>query len=121
MSRYVSHSPFASWLFNQLIGSFHHLPLVLHSNNLTTNLHVNVYLIVLGHSDVPSPSVSPCGICRQFIREFCSLDTPIYMVGSTYTESDKELKDDGETMVMKTLEELLPMSFGPEFLGKKKV
>lgn len=43
------------------------------------------------------------------------------MVGSNYTESDKEVKDDGETMVMKTLEELLPMSFGPEFLGKKKV
>jgi cytidine deaminase len=94
---------------------------VLHSDNLTINLHVNAHLFVPVLSDVPSPSVSPCGICRQFIREFCSLDTPIYMVGSNYTESDKEVKDDGETMVMKTLEELLPMSFGPEFLGKKKV
>lgn len=103
------------------MGSFHHLPLVLHTNNLTINLHVNAHLFVPVLSDVPSPSVSPCGICRQFIREFCSLDTPIYMVGSNYTESDKEVKDDGETMVMKTLEELLPMSFGPEFLGKKKV
>lgn len=25
-------------------------------------------------SDVPTPSISPCGICRQFIREFCALD-----------------------------------------------
>jgi len=74
------------------------------------------------YSDVPSPSVSPCGICRQFIREFCALSTPIYMVGSNYANDDKsDPVDDGETMVVKTLEELLPMSFGPEFLGKKKI
>ena len=44
------------------------------------------------------------------------------MVGSNYANDDKsDPVDDGETMVVKTLEELLPMSFGPEFLGKKKI
>jgi len=51
-----------------------------------------------------SPPASPCGMCRQFIREFCELDTPILMF-------DK----DGAYVVMK-LEQLLPMSFGPEAL-----
>ncbi|CAO1606351.1 hypothetical protein XANCAGTX0491_009848 [Xanthoria calcicola] len=51
-----------------------------------------------------SPPASPCGMCRQFIREFCPLDMPVIMF-------DK----DGQ-YVVKTLEELLPMSFGPEDL-----
>ncbi|KAK0337202.1 hypothetical protein LTR91_004292 [Friedmanniomyces endolithicus] len=51
-----------------------------------------------------SPPASPCGMCRQFLREFCELDMPIFMF-------DK----DGKSTVM-TLEELLPMSFGPESL-----
>jgi len=83
-------------------------------------------------SDVSTPSVSPCGICRQFIREFCGLSTPIYMIGSTWTqESADQVGEDGklssegkegeEVLVMKTLGELLPMSFGPEFLGKTAV
>ncbi|KAK4507969.1 hypothetical protein PRZ48_001704 [Zasmidium cellare] len=51
-----------------------------------------------------SPPASPCGMCRQFIREFCELNMPILMY-------DK----DGKSVVM-TLEQLLPMSFGPEKL-----
>jgi len=51
-----------------------------------------------------SPPASPCGMCRQFIREFCEPDTPILMF-------DK----DGAFVIM-TLGELLPMSFGPEAL-----
>lgn len=43
---------------------------------------------------------TPCGYCRQFITEFCDKDFPIYM----YYENDKIDK--------KTLEELLPNSFG---------
>ncbi|EPS40923.1 hypothetical protein H072_5191 [Dactylellina haptotyla CBS 200.50] len=53
-----------------------------------------------------SPPASPCGMCRQFIREFCDLNTPIFMW-------DK----DGQYVVM-PLEKLLPMSFGPEQLRK---
>lgn len=49
------------------------------------------------------------------------------MIGSTYTpgsdddDDEKLLKGEGETLKVMTLEELLPMSFGPEFLGKKKI
>lgn len=48
--------------------------------------------------------VSPCGICRQFIREFAP-KVPVLMFSG---QSDK--------MVCHTLEELLPLSFGPEHL-----
>ncbi len=47
---------------------------------------------------------SPCGACRQRIREFAPLETPIHM----FSESGKQ-----KTM---TLSELLPESFGPDHL-----
>ena len=47
---------------------------------------------------------SPCGSCRQRLREFASLDVPIHMCNS-----EGHLKTS-------TLEELLPDSFGPENL-----
>ena len=47
---------------------------------------------------------SPCGACRQRIREFASLSTPIHMCNI-----NKHLKTS-------PLEELLPDSFGPENL-----
>lgn len=49
---------------------------------------------------------SPCGICRQVMREFCSGDFEIVLA-----------RFPGEYEVH-TLEELLPLSFGPENLGK---
>ncbi len=54
-------------------------------------------------TDLKEPC-TPCGICRQFIREF-GKDTIIYCFGETDT-------------LIKTLDELLPHSFGPEHLGK---
>ena len=47
---------------------------------------------------------SPCGACRQRIREFASLKTPIHICNTK-----GHLKTS-------TLEELLPDSFGPENL-----
>ena len=47
---------------------------------------------------------SPCGGCRQRIREFASLDTKIHMC------------NESGHMKTLTLEELLPDSFGPENL-----
>ncbi|KAK4129513.1 cytidine deaminase [Parathielavia appendiculata] len=55
-------------------------------------------------TDAVGPA-SPCGMCRQCIREFCDLSVPIIMF-------DK----DSKFIVMK-LEELLPLSFGPDALG----
>ncbi|TQN75376.1 Cytidine deaminase [Colletotrichum shisoi] len=54
-------------------------------------------------TDIEAPC-SPCGMCRQFIREFVDLETPILMFNK-----------DGKYVVMR-LEELLPLSFGPEYL-----
>ncbi|KAK4136490.1 cytidine deaminase [Trichocladium antarcticum] len=52
-----------------------------------------------------SPPASPCGMCRQSIREFCDLTVPIIMF------------DKDSNFVVMTLDELLPLSFGPESLG----
>lgn len=51
---------------------------------------------------------SPCGMCRQFLREFLSLETPIFMF-------NKEGK-----FIVRTMGELLPMSFGPDVLPPKE-
>jgi cytidine deaminase len=66
-------------------------------------------------SDV-SAATSPCGICRQFIREFCPLDMPILLVHGDWT---KEAND--EKIKFVTLEELLPYSFGPEDLKLPRI
>lgn len=50
--------------------------------------------------------VTPCGGCRQRIREFADLDVTVISHGV-----------DGEPLVM-TLDQLLPHSFGPEYLPK---
>lgn len=50
--------------------------------------------------------ITPCGICRQVIREFVPDSFPVVM-----------LNGDGSRCVIKTLKELLPMSFGPDDLS----
>lgn len=53
--------------------------------------------------------VTPCGACRQVIREFAAPDAPIYLC-------DAKTKKITEMTNIKTL---LPRSFGPEFLDKQ--
>ena len=60
-------------------------------------------IAVVGES--PDP-VTPCGGCRQRLREFASPHTPIIICGP-----------DGER-ARYSLESLLPHSFGPDNLGK---
>ncbi|MFD2648403.1 cytidine deaminase [Devosia albogilva] len=60
-------------------------------------------IYVTGPGTVP---VTPCGGCRQRIREFADLDVEVISHGV-----------DGEPLVQ-TLGQLLPHSFGPEFLGR---
>jgi len=85
---------------------------------------LNKPLAVVVTSLLPTPSVSPCGICRQFLREFAPLNTPIYMVADGYPRESgvPKVLEGGEgydnLIKMMTLEELLPMSFGPEHLAK---
>jgi cytidine deaminase len=52
---------------------------------------------------------TPCGACRQRIREFAGLETPVHLAGLA-----------GVIRTV-TLGDLLPHSFGPEFLGKEAV
>ncbi|WP_262927434.1 cytidine deaminase [Phytohalomonas tamaricis] len=50
---------------------------------------------------------TPCGDCRQRIREFASLNTQIHV-----------LNGDGQLLKSYTMDELLPDSFGPENMGR---
>ena len=58
-------------------------------------------ILVIGNGE---ELVTPCGGCRQRIREFASADTPIHIAGP-----------DGVRRSF-TLEDLLPFSFGPDHL-----
>ncbi|CDQ72998.1 unnamed protein product [Oncorhynchus mykiss] len=59
-------------------------------------------------SDLEDQFVSPCGGCRQFMREFGD-HWSVYLS-----------KPDGSYKEM-TIEDLLPVSFGPEDLKKKRL
>ena len=50
---------------------------------------------------------TPCGGCRQRLREFAALTTPVYATTA------------GGAVIGLTIEQLLPESFGPEFLIEK--
>ena len=70
--------------------------------NLISNGYTKIKeVVVIGSGDL---LCSPCGGCRQRLREFASLDTLIHMCNT-----DGHLKTS-------TLAELLPDSFGPENL-----
>ncbi|XP_069039920.1 cytidine deaminase a [Lepisosteus oculatus] len=59
-------------------------------------------------SDLQDQFISPCGACRQVMREFgTGWDVFLTKVDGSY--------------VRMTVDELLPMSFGPDDLKKKKV
>lgn len=59
-------------------------------------------VLVMGDGDA---LVTPCGGCRQRIREFAAPDTPIHVAGP-----------EGPRRAF-TLDQLLPVSFGPDHLG----
>ena len=59
-------------------------------------------VIVGGKDGKVAEFCSPCGVCRQVMREFCKKDFEIILAKST------------EEWKSYTLEELLPESFGPE-------
>lgn len=50
---------------------------------------------------------SPCGMCRQYLREFTELTVPIFMFNK-----------EGVYKVL-TMGELLPLSFGPDKLPNR--
>jgi cytidine deaminase len=60
-------------------------------------------ILVLGDGD---ELVTPCGACRQRIREFAAPETPVAIAGP------------GGIRQMFSLAELLPASFGPDNLRR---
>jgi len=61
-------------------------------------------LVVIGDGDA---LCTPCGGCRQRIREFAAADTPIHIAGPEGIRKSF------------TLEALLPYSFGPDNLSAR--
>jgi len=51
---------------------------------------------------------SPCGMCRQFLREFLPLACPVFMFNNQ------------GVYIVRTMEELLPLSFGPDVLPPRE-
>ncbi|CAJ1051637.1 cytidine deaminase b [Xyrichtys novacula] len=68
----------------------------------------NKFKAVAVASDMSDQFISPCGACRQFMREFGS-DWLVYLS-----------KPDGTYLEM-TVNQLLPVSFGPDDLSMNKV
>lgn len=62
-------------------------------------------IVVVGGEAGAGILCTPCGGCRQRIREFASPDTPIHVY------------DAGGYRQSFTLDQLLPFSFGPDNLG----
>ncbi|WP_085586143.1 cytidine deaminase [Thalassospira mesophila] len=60
-------------------------------------------IVVVGSGDV---ACTPCGGCRQKIREFTGPDGNIFVINEA-----------GKTLLTLTREELIPHSFGPENLS----
>jgi cytidine deaminase len=61
-------------------------------------------IVVVTDGDTPG---TPCGGCRQRLREFAAAGVPVHCVSAS-----------GATLTM-TMAELLPHSFGPEFLDDR--
>ncbi len=57
-----------------------------------------------GHNRLPDSFCPPCGVCRQVMMEFC--DPGTFQIILT----------DGESSRIYTLQELMPLGFGPEDL-----
>ncbi|MEM7443634.1 MAG: cytidine deaminase [Pseudomonadota bacterium] len=65
-----------------------------------------VEALVIGGEEGDGLLCSPCGGCRQRLREFALLDTPVHICGP-----------EGLRKTM-TIDQLLPESFGPNNLDK---
>jgi len=62
-------------------------------------------VLVIGGEDGDGLLCSPCGGCRQRLREFAAADTPVHICGPEGLRRTVSLED------------LLPVSFGPDNLG----
>ncbi len=63
-------------------------------------------VLAVAVAGVAADPVTPCGGCRQKIREFAADDCPVWSA------------DDRQVRARHTLGELLPAGFGPQHLGR---
>ncbi|KAI9885540.1 MAG: hypothetical protein M1823_002679 [Watsoniomyces obsoletus] len=64
-----------------------------------------------------SPPASPCGMCRQFIREFGSPNFPVFMIDQDQNYHVMTLEQVGlGSSPLRKFVDLLPFSFGPDVL-----
>ena len=68
---------------------------------------ITAIAIVAGRDGVNTEYASPCGICRQVMREFCNPKEMTVLLAKS-----------PEDYIEKTLDELLPLGFGPEDLPR---
>jgi len=66
--------------------------------------HIRAVVVVGGPAEGEEVVCPPCGGCRQKIREFAALGATVH------------LRDGSGRVTSLTLEDLLPLSFGPEHL-----
>ena len=66
--------------------------------------HFTALAVVGGKDDTPQAEITPCGVCRQALYEFCGGDLIVLMA------------QDEAHFTRCTLAELLPASFGPKAL-----
>lgn len=66
--------------------------------------HFTALAVVGGKDDTPQAEITPCGVCRQALYEFCGGDLIVLMA------------QDEAHFTRCTLAELLPASFGPKEL-----
>lgn len=71
--------------------------------------------------DVPKYAISPCGICRQVLREFCAQDMPILLIPADYTGAESTTGGEKVEVRETTMGEILPNSFGPEDLERERL
>ncbi|ACZ00991.1 cytidine deaminase [Streptobacillus moniliformis] len=74
------------------------------ASSITKGMKKIDLIVITGDVDNP---ISPCGMCRQVIREFSKKDTLIVLASSRSKE-----------YILWTVEEMIPYSFGPEDLNK---
>lgn len=58
-------------------------------------------IVVIGYQE--KSFTTPCGVCRQFLSEFCKDDIPVFVT-----------KPDPSRVLVTSLKSLLPMGFGLE-------
>lgn len=66
--------------------------------------HFTALAVVGGKDDTPQAEITPCGVCRQALYEFCGGDLIVLMA------------QDEAHFTRCTLAELLPVGFGPKEL-----